>query len=79
MDLNSFPKSAVEVLKQLKADRHCNHIPAVILSEASNPRAVKECYSLGASSFIVKPDSNEATRKKNLAFLKYWFETVELV
>jgi CheY-like chemotaxis protein len=79
MDVNAVPLSGVEVLKKLKTDILYNHIPVVILSEAANSRVVKECYVLGASSFIIKPNSNEATRKKILNFLKYWFETVELV
>jgi CheY-like chemotaxis protein len=79
MAMNAVPLSAPEVLKKIKTDPEFNHIPVVILSETANKRITKECYALGASSFIIKPDSNAATKKKILNFLKYWFETVELV
>jgi hypothetical protein len=37
-----------------------------------------ESYSLGISSYIVKPDTNQLTSKKIETFISYWFDTVEL-
>jgi len=79
LDMNAVPLNAVEILKELKTSADFNHIPVVVLSENAKPGIVKECYTLGASSFITKPDSHAMTDKKIFHFLKYWFETVELV
>ena len=78
LDVNAVPLNASGVLKKIKTDSEYSYIPAVVLSEIASARVAKECYALGASSFIVKPDSDEAARKKILTFLKYWFETAEL-
>lgn len=79
LDMNAVPLDATEILKQLKTSAGHSHIPVVMLSETAGSRIIKECYTLGASSFITKPDSHEMTGKKISHFLKYWFETVELV
>lgn len=78
--LNHFaaPLTAVEVLTHLKSHGSYKHIPVIVLSGSKNGDMVKKCYSLGASSFIQKPDEDHETTKKISAFVKYWFETVEL-
>lgn len=79
--LNHFtaPLNAVEILKYLKSNHAYSHIPVVVLSGSENMNTVRQCYSLGASSFIVKPDRAAQTTEKISNFVKYWFETVELV
>jgi DNA-binding NarL/FixJ family response regulator len=79
LDMNAVPLNARDVLRELKASSGYSHIPVVVLSEMTNTKLVKDCYALGASSFIMKPDSVERTNKKIMSFLEYWFETVELV
>lgn len=78
INLNITPKDGKEVLKQLKADMEYRHVPVVILSESNDPKIAKECYALGASSFIQKPDALDKTSEKIRNFFKYWFETVVL-
>jgi CheY-like chemotaxis protein len=79
--LNYFasPVNAVEILKRLKSNIRYAHIPVVILSGTVNNEILRKCYTAGASSFIVKPSSSEEVSKKISSFVKYWFETVELV
>ncbi|MFL5764396.1 MAG: hypothetical protein ACJ77K_10690 [Bacteroidia bacterium] len=79
LDMNSTPIHAREVLKQLKQSPELCHIPVVILSELTHEKIIRDCYALGASSFIMKPLGVDATEKKIVNFLKYWLETVELV
>lgn len=69
----------MEVLKKLKSDPRYNHIPVIVLTGVKQATIVKECYALGASSFIQKPISANDTHKKIASFLTYWLETVELV
>ena len=78
IDYNSVPENGIEVLKKLKLDVNYNNIPIVILSDSNLPKYKNECYRHGASSFIKKPDSAEATNKKIASFFNYWFNVVEV-
>jgi len=78
VNLNAVPQDGKEVLKQLKASADYRHIPVVILSDSNNANIARECYALGASSFIQKPDALNDTNVKISNFFRYWFETVVL-
>jgi CheY-like chemotaxis protein len=78
LDYNSTPENAKQVLAKIKADRNLNEIPVVILSDNDLPAYKNECYALGASSFIKKPDTIEKTREKIATFFKYWLEVAEV-
>lgn len=79
LNMHAVPQNAADILRDLKASPALAHIPVVILSGSKDPKMIKECYSLGASSFIQKPDNEPDTNKKILNFINYWFQTVELV
>jgi len=78
INLNIPPQDGREVLKQLKANADYQHLPVVMLSESKDRTLARECYALGASSFIQKPDALSGTSEKIRNFFKYWFETVVL-
>jgi CheY-like chemotaxis protein len=78
LNYNSTPLNAPELLRELKNDKEWQHIPVVVLSGILTPSIVKDCYSMGASSFIQKPTLMEETNKKIGSFIDYWFRTVEL-
>ena len=78
LDLNLPRKNGYEVLKELKAHLQFHLIPIVIISGTAYPGEIKECYRLGANSFIQKPFSDELTQKKIETFVKYWFSVAEL-
>jgi len=78
IDYNSTPDNGIVVLKKLKSDTVYNDIPVVILSDSDHPRYKNECYQNGASSFIKKPDTADATNKKIASFFHYWFNVVEV-
>lgn len=78
IDYNSVPENGLEVLKNLKSNSNYNDIPVVILSDSNLPKYKNECYQHGASSFIKKPDTSEATNKKIASFFNYWFQVVEV-
>jgi CheY-like chemotaxis protein len=73
------PSNAGEILRGLKSDPRFKHIPAVVLSGTVHPDIIKQCYEEGASSFIQKPSLSRETSAKITNFIKYWFETVELM
>ena len=78
VDYNSNPDNGIEVLKKLKSSQDYCEIPVVVLSDSDHPRYKNECYRLGASSFIKKPSTIEATNKKITSFFNYWFNVVEV-
>jgi CheY-like chemotaxis protein len=78
INLHATPQDGRAVLKQLKENPHYKHIPVVILSGSNDPIMARECYMLGASSFIQKPAAINETNEKISSFFKYWFNTVEL-
>jgi len=78
IDYNSTPDNGIEVLKKLKSNPIYSDIPVVILSDSDHPKYKNLCYQLGASSFIKKPDTLEATNKKIASFFNYWFNVVEV-
>ncbi len=77
IDYNSTPASATEVLKELRSDADCKHIPTVVLGEGLSEKFIKECYQLGANSYITKPASAKGTKDKIETFFKYWMNVAE--
>lgn len=78
INLNSTPLDGRNILKQLKTNIDYCHLPVVILSDSKDPKIARECYALGASSFIQKPDALSRTNETIRNFFRYWFETVVL-
>lgn len=78
VNLHTTPRDGREILKQLKENDNYKHIPVVILSGSKDPAITRECYGLGASSFIQKPVLLNETNEKIASFFRYWFKTVEL-
>ena len=72
------PLNAVDILKSLKGNAAYRHIPTVVLSGTTNDEIISSTYAAGASSFITKPSSSRETSEKISAFVRYWFNTVEL-
>ena len=77
IDYNSTPAPATEVLKELRSDEDCKHIPTVVLGEGLSEKFIKECYQLGANSYITKPASTKGTKDKIETFFKYWMNVAE--
>ncbi len=75
---HSFPMPTVAVLRRIKADEACRHIPVVVLSTAMPAHLVRECYAEGAASVILKPHTNEGVRERIGSFFQYWFNTASL-
>ncbi len=78
IDYNATPSPAVEVLKELRSKNEYRHIPTVVLGEGLPEHFIKECYALGANSYILKPSSEKATEEKIETFFRYWLNVVEM-
>lgn len=55
LDLNLPVRSGLEVLAELKADPEFLTIPIVVLATSQRPDDIRQCYSLHANAYIVKP------------------------
>ena len=60
------------VLRKLKSDEKLKTIPVVILTSSDLERDMKECYNLGANSYIVKPISFGEFVEKVKSIPLYW-------
>jgi CheY-like chemotaxis protein len=78
LDKNVPVAGGLDALKQIRLHQRFKHIPVVIVSGSAQPAEVEESYRLGASSYICKPFTDEQTRRKIDACVRYWFEIVEL-
>ena len=69
---------AIDVIKYLKRDSRLDHIPIVVLGEITTPDYIRQYYRAGANTYITKPSTIVATRKKIKLFLAYWFDVAEI-
>ena len=57
LDLNMPLLTGQACLKMIKQNLQWKDLPVIVYSTASRGDIIRECYNLGASLYIVKPDS----------------------
>jgi two-component system response regulator len=72
LDLKMPKVNGIEVLRALKADAHTKKIPVVVLTSSKEDPDIKECYSLGVNSYVVKPLEFDAFVKVVSGLGLYW-------
>lgn len=60
LDINLPDISGIELLTRIKRDSRFSHIPVVILTGSNVDDDIQKSYDLGASTYLVKPISNDA-------------------
>jgi len=60
LDINLPDVSGIDLLTRIKSDSNLNAIPVVILTGSNEDQDIQKSYDLGASSYLVKPISNDA-------------------
>jgi two-component system, response regulator len=55
LDLHLPKVDGKEVLKQIKTDGRLKTVPVVMLTSSHDEHDIRECYRLGANSFVIKP------------------------
>src|SRR4030095_16345915 len=63
LDLNMPLLSGQECLKKIKSNVKLREIPIVIYSTASRKEIIDECYGIGASLYVVKPNNSNKLRE----------------
>ncbi|MCK9567079.1 MAG: response regulator [Methanothrix sp.] len=62
LDINLPDISGIDLLTCIKKDNNLRSIPVVILTGSNEDQDIQKSYDLGASSYLVKPISNDALR-----------------
>lgn len=60
LDLNLPDMAGVDILEQLKSNKHTRLAPVVVLTTTDDSREIKRCYDLGANVYITKPVNYES-------------------
>ena len=55
LDLDLPRMHGTKILKALRASERTRYLPVVVLTISADDPMIRECYELGANSFIVKP------------------------
>jgi two-component system, response regulator len=72
LDLKMPKVDGLEVLRKLKSDERTSVIPVVLLTSSKEDKDIKESYSLGVNSYIVKPVEFEGFIKAVSSLGFYW-------
>jgi CheY-like chemotaxis protein len=72
LDLKMPKVNGNEVLAKLKQDERTRKIPVVMFTSSQEPRDVKECFDLGANSYLVKPVDYDDFSKVVKSMGQYW-------
>lgn len=78
LDLNLPRLDGRQFLARVKADPYLRRIPVVVLTTSQQERDIVQSYEAGASSYIVKPTSVDASLRLARVLEAYWFEAVRL-
>jgi CheY-like chemotaxis protein len=75
LDLNLPKIDGLSVLTRVRSDESLRSIPVVVISTSSRPADKEKAFSLGASHYIVKPDSFEKLTEQVKAACAGFFTT----
>jgi two-component system response regulator len=72
LDIKMPKVSGIEVLEKIKSDNRTKRIPVVMLTSSKEDPDIRQCYELGANSYIVKPVNFEGFAQAILNLGFYW-------
>ena len=61
-------------LRELRSRPETRHVPVVVVSSSEQESDVRECYELGANSFVVKQMNPTAPGAYLVDTVRYWLE-----
>lgn len=78
LDLKLPKISGLQVLEEIRKNEKTKHLPVVIYSSSGEVKDIKQAYSIGANSYLIKPvDYIEMKENLGLTF-KYWLTKNQL-
>jgi two-component system response regulator len=78
LDLNMPRMDGRQALKWIKSHPELRSIPVVIYTTSSDNKDVRQCYRLGANTFMTKcAEFGELVDRAN-TFAKYWMDVAKL-
>ena len=78
LDLNLPKKDGREVLQEIKADRHLNRIPVVVLTTSDADEDILRSYDLRANCYITKPVGLDQFIRVIRSIETFWLTIVTL-
>ncbi len=79
LDINMPRLDGRYVLTEIRKHERWSHVPVIIFSTSGSMGEIAEFYRLGASSFIIKPNSFEKLVDIVRSIIKYWFDTATIL
>jgi CheY-like chemotaxis protein len=56
-DLNMPGKNGYDIISEIRSNPLWSHIPVIITSTSSTKTIIDRCLNMGASSYLIKPDT----------------------
>ena len=78
LDLNMPFKDGREALRDIKSSPRLRTIPTIIMTTSGNEDDIRDCYTAGANSYIIKPSSYSGLLDIVSSLTRYWTTTVTL-
>jgi two-component system response regulator len=74
LDLKMPRMDGRAALRELRSRPETRHVPVVVVSSSEQESDVRECYELGANSFVVKQMNPMAPGAYLVDTVRYWLE-----
>lgn len=74
LDLKMPRMDGRAALRELRSRTDTRHIPVVVVSSSDRPSDVRECYELGANSFVVKELNPGSPGTYLVDTVRYWLD-----
>lgn len=80
LDINMPGMNGHDVLTQIRThhDPDIARVPIVVLTTSNSPDEVRQAYSEGANSYVVKPVDAQHFQGILTSVVEYWFHTAKL-
>ena len=77
LDLKMPRMDGRAALRELRRRPETRHIPVVMVSSSDQPSDVRDCYELGANSFVVKQMTPSSPGTYLVETVRYWLDMNE--
>jgi two-component system, chemotaxis family, response regulator Rcp1 len=78
LDINLPKLNGPELIEKLRSDPRWRSLPIVIFSTSDAQSDIIRCYKVGASAYLVKPNTAKDFISELRSFVGFWFNTAML-